>query len=220
MAPTKIMLIRHAEKPDEKTNVIGVDEAGTPNPHQLSVRGWQRAGALVRFFAPAGHACAKNIETPSAIFAARPTNGANSLRPLNTVAPLAAALGIAVNDDFGRGEEAALIEMVKSVGGAVLICWGQDPMANIVRQIAGNFETHPQAWPKRRFDLVWVLDRGDNGWKFSQAAQLVLPGDIPLSYAKALDTIAPCRTQQHFYPLTATIGSERIAMQQQFAPLL
>ncbi len=220
MAPTKIMLIRHAEKPDEKTNVNGVDEAGTPNPHQLSVRGWQRAGALVRFFAPAGHACAKNIETPSAIFAARPTNGANSLRPLNTVAPLAAALGIEVNHDFGRGEEAALIEMVKNVGGTVLICWGQDPMAEIVRQISQNAETLPQAWPKRRFDLVWVLDRGNNGWRFSQASQLVLPGDIPPSYATPLDTVAPCQSHQHCYPIMAAVGSERIAMQQKFALLL
>ena len=69
MAPAKVMLIRHAEKPDGTGNVMGVSELGLPHPRQLSVRGWQRAGALVRFFAPAGGNFADGIATPSAIFA-------------------------------------------------------------------------------------------------------------------------------------------------------
>jgi hypothetical protein len=47
----KIMIIRHAEKPAGK--VAGVDEAGESSGHHLSVRGWQRAGALACLFAPA-----------------------------------------------------------------------------------------------------------------------------------------------------------------------
>src|SRR5208282_5250934 len=69
MAPTKIMIIRHAEKPDQNGGVLGIDEAGRPDPNQLSVRGWQRTGALVPFFASAGQEDREAIATPSAIFA-------------------------------------------------------------------------------------------------------------------------------------------------------
>ena len=48
----RIMVIRHAEKPDEHGRVGGVDPAGKADEHALSPLGWQRAGALVRFFAP------------------------------------------------------------------------------------------------------------------------------------------------------------------------
>jgi hypothetical protein len=75
----KIMLIRHAEKPDETGSVLGIDEAGRPDPNQLSVRGWQRAGALVRFFAPLGQEHPKGMATPSAIFACKPHNGSSSV---------------------------------------------------------------------------------------------------------------------------------------------
>lgn len=194
MAPKKIMLIRHAEKPDEKTNVLGIDEAGMPSPHQLSVRGWQRAGALVRFFAPISQTGADGIHEPGTIFAAKPANGALSLRSFNTVAPLAAALGIGINYEIGRGEECALIESVRqSATGSVLICWRHDTIADIARGIAENLQDIPSQWPKKRFDLVWVLDHGDTGWRFSQVAQFLLPGDQPPSVASASPNIVPCR---------------------------
>jgi hypothetical protein len=179
MAPTKIMLIRHAEKPDETGAVLGVDEAGRANPNQLSVRGWQRAGALVRFFAPSGHACSTGIETPSAIFACKPLNGSTSVRPFSTVWPLAASLGIPVHNETGKCDEAALLNAVKSASGAVLICWPHEPIPSLVRGLAGEPLGVPAKWPGKRFDLVWILDRTGTGWRFYQAGQFLLPGDAP-----------------------------------------
>ena len=40
----KIMVIRHAEKPNGQAT--GVKESGEPSSRDLTVRGWQRAGAL------------------------------------------------------------------------------------------------------------------------------------------------------------------------------
>jgi hypothetical protein len=52
MSARKIMIIRHAEKPDPSANIVGVTEGGDVDKDDLTVRGWQRAGALVRFFNP------------------------------------------------------------------------------------------------------------------------------------------------------------------------
>ena len=52
MAPARIIAIRHGEKPDDDGRIFGVDVNGRNDPHSLSPRGWQRAGALVGFFFP------------------------------------------------------------------------------------------------------------------------------------------------------------------------
>ena len=52
MAARKIMVIRHAEKPDDAGTIFGITIEGHQDSEELSVRGWQRAGALATFFAP------------------------------------------------------------------------------------------------------------------------------------------------------------------------
>ncbi len=133
MALAKVMLIRHAEKPDEGGTILGVDEEGRLNPNELSVRGWQRAGALVRFFAPLGQEHRGGITTPAAIFACKPYSETASKRSFSTVLPLATALGLTVNQDFARHAGTDLLEAVRAVSGPVLMCWPHDPIPNIVR---------------------------------------------------------------------------------------
>jgi hypothetical protein len=193
MAPTKIMLIRHAEKPDETGTLLGVGYTGTPDPNQLSVRGWQRAGALVRFFAPAGQELPKDIATPSAIFACKPENGTYSVRPFSTVLPLATLLGIEVNHQIGKCDIAALLNAVGDASGAVLICWSHDTMPAIVRALTGEIPGLPAKWPGKRFDLIWGLDRVDAGWSFYQRGQWLLPGD-----ADPVQVSSPERQVQEF----------------------
>jgi hypothetical protein len=177
MGPEKVILIRHAEKPNGNGRVLGVEEAGRADATQLSVRGWQRAGALVRYFAPANASVADGIATPSVIFACKPYGAANSVRPLSTVWPLGQMLGIAVNQEIGKHDVPALLEAVKSSSGTVLICWSHKLIACIVRGLAGGMPGLPEEWPANRFDLVWVLDRTGTGWNFYQVGQLLLPGD-------------------------------------------
>jgi broad specificity phosphatase PhoE len=175
--PDKIMFIRHAEKPDETGTLLGVDETGRADPNHLSVRGWQRAGALVRFFAPVGQPLANGIATPSAIFACKPSNGANSVRPYYTVLPLAAALGITVNQEYAKCDDVHLFEAMQALSGIALVCWSHDPIPSIVRKISGELPGIPAKWPGKRYDLVWILERDGPGWSFSQVGQMLLPGD-------------------------------------------
>jgi hypothetical protein len=177
MAATTIMLIRHAEKPDDEDG--GVDQKGKPDKHDLIVRGWQRAGALVQFFAnprdPNGP-----IKPPATIFATEPSSQTASKRPLDTVTPLAEFLSIDIDSDITEGAEQDLVDQAVAGTGAVLIAWHHEAIPKIANLILQN-QTAPQKWPGDRFDVVWIFSRAAaNGpWTFSQAPQLLLSGDSP-----------------------------------------
>jgi hypothetical protein len=177
MPATTIMLIRHAEKPDG--NDGGVDPKGNADKHDLIVRGWQRAGALVQFFAnpsdPSGP-----IRQPVTIFATEPSSGSESKRPLHTVTPLAKFLNRDIDSTIAEDSEDALVKGAIAGNGVVLIAWHHEGIPAIANLILQN-QSAPQKWPGDRFDVVWIFTRGTPTapWKFAQAPQLLLAGDSP-----------------------------------------
>ena len=175
---TRVMIIRHAEK-HNGLGERGVSLDGLRTKHELTVRGWQRAGALVRYFAPVGGLPpGAPISTPRTIFASAATPKSPSLRPKHTVEPLAAVLGVTINVDHPEGEEAAVAAAAVAAPGPVLISWHHSHIPRLARAIAGSPLDCPHEWPEDRFDVVWILDRDDAGaWAFSQAAQLLFAGD-------------------------------------------
>src|SRR5665213_1264193 len=82
----KIMIIRHAEKHQHGSHGLGITEDGLPSRHELTVRGWQRAAALVQLFMPAGGPAPKGsaIQTPRSIFASDATKQSPSKRAMHT----------------------------------------------------------------------------------------------------------------------------------------
>src|SRR5213082_2529348 len=176
----KIMIIRHAEKHQHGSRDRGVTEDGRPAHHELTVRGWQRAGALVHLFAPPGGLPAgSRIHTPRSIFASDATGDSPSLRAMHTAGPLAAALGIPVNHAYAEEEEAALAAVVIAAPSPALIVWHHAAIPRLVMEIAGKLPGCPVHWPDDRFDLIWILERNAPraGWSFSQVSQRLLPGD-------------------------------------------
>jgi hypothetical protein len=177
MPATRIILIRHAEKPD--ANDGGVDQKGNPDKHDLVVRGWQRAGALVQFFAnprdPNGP-----IKRPATIFATEPTTGSESNRPLHTVTPLAKFLNLNVDSTIAEGSEDALVKAAVAANGVVMIAWHHEKIPAIANLVLQN-QSAPQKWPGARFDVVWIFtnDTPTAPWKFAQAPQLLLANDSP-----------------------------------------
>ena len=73
-----IMVMRHCEKPTDTHK--GILTNGTESEHSLIVRGWQRAGALVPFFAPSGAGVSNPaLARPAFLFATCPdAEGADS----------------------------------------------------------------------------------------------------------------------------------------------
>ena len=175
---SKIMLIRHGEKHGHGIHDHGVAADGRPSHHELTVRGWQRAAALVTLFAPGAMPKASLIQTPRSIFASDPTKDSPSLRAMHTAGPLAAVLGIQVNHDHAEGEEDALADAVVAAPSPVLIVWHHGNIPKLARNIAGPQLGCPVHWPDDRFDMVWILDRNGAGiWTITQVAQRLFPDD-------------------------------------------
>lgn len=180
MPPTTIMLIRHGEKP-VSAPPYGVDADGNQDKHSLTVRGWQRAGALVNFFRSP---TVSGVMTPTAIYASGAAAGAifvdgddvgKSLRPQQTVAPLAGALGLAVDITNAVGQEANLATAIRGQSGVVLVAWEHKHVPLIALQFD---PTAPQAWPGGEvFDVVWILDASNGSYAFRESKQGLLSGD-------------------------------------------
>jgi broad specificity phosphatase PhoE len=141
--PAQVVILRHAEKPD-----IG---------NELSVRGEERAAALVPYFLKTDELL--NFKTPVAIFAQKPTNKTPSVRAIETVKPLADALHLTVNDAYVRDDYKRMVQEIMSTkdyeGHMVLICWEH----KLIPHIAAEFDAEdaPSSWSGNDFDRTWVI---------------------------------------------------------------
>ena len=174
----KIMVIRHAEKPTK--DIDGVSFNGKRECESLTVRGWQRAGALVAFFAPANNSFNDPALTrPQYLYASKPTKRNGSLRPYETITPLAEKLAIRINSNFQKNETERMLEEVFLCSGVVLISWQQEFIPAIANYIMRSNTATPQNWPDDRFDMVWVFERDpkSDNYTFRQVPQTLLMGD-------------------------------------------
>jgi hypothetical protein len=157
--PKLVFLIRHGEK------------TGKKNDTHLNARGEERANALPGLF-PAV------FPAPDFIFATKAT--ANSNRPVETVMPLAKALGLTVQAAFANDEALLLArELLASgryAGKTLLICWhkGKIPALATALGVAGKL---PE-WTEQHYDRIWRLHYPPCGnVVFANLPQRLLPGD-------------------------------------------
>jgi hypothetical protein len=168
------MVIRHAERPDIASNLSGVSEAGAPDKNDLTVKGWRRAGALVRFFNPAPPGAPRSgLAVPGAVFAAPATDDNPSERPVHTVEALASDLSLGVQSQFALHQEKALVAAALGAAPVVLISWHHER----IPKIAAELGVAVDPWPDGVFDRVLVFDSDHAGWKVGVIAQRLLPGD-------------------------------------------
>jgi len=178
---TKIMLIRHAEKPAKDSAPYGVSAEGERSKESLEVRGWQRAGALANLLAPNNsHFQHASLAKPQFLFASKPLRRKGSKRPLETITPLAQKLAIRIDSKFPRFDFGSMLEQVFSCKGVVLICWQREYIPGIAAYILDNNNTAPHNWPEDCFDMIWVfdLDRSSSKYTFKQVPQKLLGGDV------------------------------------------
>ncbi|MBF0548221.1 MAG: histidine phosphatase family protein [Candidatus Riflebacteria bacterium] len=163
-APAQVILIRHGEKP--------------PSGNELNDQGRQRALALVKFFET--NPTVTKFGTPVSIYAMCPKGPDGSLRPIETVTPLARDLKININENFLKNETKEIVSDIMNNsaynGKMILICWEHKAIPSIVSQFGWN---PTPDWPGGDvFDRVWILNfTGNRVTSFQDIPQHLLPGD-------------------------------------------
>ena len=144
MGATKIMVIRHGEKPGTYNGqqYEGVDATGyacaNSGAEHLVTLGWERAGGLVTLFAPPWGPKGPTLATPQFLFASNPTDSQGgdgnsggdgpSQRPYETLGAVAAALGsrgtaMTINSSFPKKDYKDMVAAAVACAGVVLISW-------------------------------------------------------------------------------------------------
>jgi hypothetical protein len=143
LGATKIMVIRHAEKPGSYngTQYAGVNNLGTvagvDGAKHLVTLGWERAGALVTLFAAPWGPKTPALATPQFLFASDPTakhgdetsDEGPSNRPFETLTALGARLGLTPDISHGKNHYAKMVTAALACDGVVLIAWQHQDIA-------------------------------------------------------------------------------------------
>lgn len=141
---TRLMVIRHAEKPDTYNGKVyeGVNDAGTicgkTATQHLVTLGWQRAGGLTSLFAPPWGP-QRGLSTPQFLFAADPASTSSdstpdddassskgagpSQRPFETLTALAARLDLPIDTSYSKKHCHEMVKAAVACNGIVLIAW-------------------------------------------------------------------------------------------------
>jgi hypothetical protein len=153
--PADVLLIRHAEEP-------------LRGPH-LNDQGQRRAQALIKLFD-------KRFPRPTALFASQSTK--QTARPVETLQPLAAALGLAIHDKFAQEDYKKLADHLAtdrtSSGAHVLICWHHSSLPELAHALG---VVRPPKWPDTQYDGLWVIRYEGGHATLTPDVQHLVPGD-------------------------------------------
>lgn len=172
--PEQIMIIRHAEK------FQGAERRTPFVTNQLTLAGEERAAALAPFFM--GNSMLTQYGVPVAVYAAKPSTEYESIRPMQTALPTAAALGLDLNLHYSLGEEAQAAQEILHhsayEGKNILICWEHCSIPVLAKALGVQDPTH---WPDSVFDWVFILHypQGSSTPAFQIIPQKLMYGDAP-----------------------------------------
>lgn len=192
--PAHVIMIRHGEKDPDDTKDNG-----------LTWQGKARAAALVPYFE--AFLAARSISKPVWIFAqSAPDPARNSLRPILTVHPYAASIGLAgtsqfVTDRYRSDQHAELVQHLledskgEYKGRTVLICWEHDHLAkmanNLVKQVVGmGYKVNVKKkleWPGGDvYGITWTfaLNARDGTCEFNSYSQQLMYNDAMIENSK------------------------------------
>ena len=157
--PAQVILIRHAEKPLEG--------------NELTIEGQKRAAALATYFTKAPEVL--RFGPPAALYAMRPAREDSSVRPIQTLTPLASVLNLKINTDYSNDQYLEMVRAIKNnpayLGKMVLICWEHHVIPEIAR--AFGAAQAPKKWHGHVFDRVWILTFNPKGVAFEDIPELL-----------------------------------------------
>jgi hypothetical protein len=162
-APAEILLLRHAEKPEQ-------------GPH-LSEKGWERAKALPALFARPE---LRRYGAPAALFAMAARHEGGSVRAIETLKYVSEGLHLPLDTRFTRDEVGPLVDAIlhdRSLDGKlVVVCWEHEVLTEIAEEL--GVKDAPD-YPGKKFDRAWLLTFGEEGRRpeLTDLPEHLLPGD-------------------------------------------
>lgn len=135
--PARLLIMRHAEK------------TGDVLDRHLSAQGQNRAEQLATYIP-------RQFGTPDFLIAAKSSK--KSQRPYDTIAPLANALGLKINETFDDDETDALVDhMERSDTYAAkygVISWRHSDISALMAALGAPNNSYPQVWDPAVFNLI------------------------------------------------------------------
>jgi hypothetical protein len=165
--PAKVILIRHAEKPQDNTD------------GELALKGKERAMALVPFLTENDDfiGSGTNVMLYATKVAHGPTNHTHE-----TLRPLAAHLGAKIHAPFANSEYEDLAKRVLTDPSCkdktVVICWTHAYIPGLLGAL--GVPDRPAEIDKRVFDRVYMITYKDGGVKSVTLPQRLMFGDTRL----------------------------------------
>ena len=143
---TTIILMRHAEKPDD------------PNNPDLAPAGFARAKELVDYI-PEHFG-----RTPDYLFASKDSK--NSVRPRETLEPLSEKIGVAIDTsvkDKNYDELAQELNDPKFDGKFIAIAWHHGKIPELAQALGAPAGTYPAKWNGQVFNQILEFDFDKDG---------------------------------------------------------
>jgi hypothetical protein len=153
--PADVLLMRHGEEP--------------PHGRDIDDRGRRRANALHLLFPT-------RFPKPTVLFATKSSKA--SARPYETLQPLAAVLGLQIDDHYTDEHYAELARQVLTdkmfAGAHVLICWHHGTIRDLAIALKAP---NPPVWPETQYDHAWFIRYVGGKATFSDELEHLLPDD-------------------------------------------
>ena len=146
MAPRRILLLRHAEKPDD------------PRSPDLTEAGAARAERLALYI-PA------TFGRPDFVFAAAVAK--NSVRAYLTMRPLCDAIGVPLDASL-KGKKyldlaTKLLSDITFADSLVVACWSHNELPKLADALNARKGDYPDPWDDEVFNLILQLDYNRSG---------------------------------------------------------
>jgi phosphohistidine phosphatase SixA len=154
--PSVLYIMRHGEERGDRSDI------------HLSPRGVRRAVKLHELFGPDGR-----IGQVDALVATAQT--AHSNRCYETLAPLAALLGLTIRHDFKDDDYKKQAKQLKGreyEGLRVLLAWHHGTIPDLARALGARVAMLPwRNWPDKQYSEVWALTFGSLGLQRIEAIE-------------------------------------------------
>jgi len=141
MDAAKVLVMRHAEKPDD------------PLDPDLSEAGRDRAQKLARYIPV-------TFGKPKFLFAT--TMSKHSRRPIETLEPLAMECNVDMDTSFADQDYGALAHTLRNTprynGALIVVCWHHGNIPSLAHALKANAGDYPDPWDPSVFNLILQFD--------------------------------------------------------------